>query len=160
MFVHDWNNFYTKRFVQFFERASGAAFFHVMNNKQHVHLRQVRAEQGCPAGSSRGTSAGRGSAGHGRWGGCAAARRCGPLTRCSPWSPPPLPHWGAEAGGDMHQLLNQEIITSIIAWTHSTGEKLTNYFKYVLWLNRTNTKGRLLNFFKTNSAIHSRAATH
>lgn len=48
------------------------------------YLLQVRAGQGCPAGSSRGTSAGQGFSGHGRWGGCAAARRCDQLIQCLP----------------------------------------------------------------------------
>lgn len=58
---------------------------------------QAREEQGCQAGSSRGTSAGQGFSGHGRWGECAAARRRDRLTRCSPRSLPRSPHWVAEA---------------------------------------------------------------
>lgn len=61
------------------------------------YLQQVKAEPGYPAGSSRGTSAGRGSSGHGRWGECAAARRRDRLTRCSPLSLQLSLHWGVEA---------------------------------------------------------------
>lgn len=61
------------------------------------YLLQVREELGCQAGSSRGTSAGQGFSGHGRWGECAAARRCDQLTRCSPQSLQRSPHWVAEA---------------------------------------------------------------
>lgn len=57
----------------------------------------MKAEPGYPAGSSRGTSAGRGSSGHGRWGECAAARRRDRLTRCSPLSLQLSLHWGVEA---------------------------------------------------------------
>lgn len=61
------------------------------------YLLQAREEQGYRAGSSRGTSAGQGFSGHGRWGECAAARRRDQRTRCSPRSLRPSPHWVAEA---------------------------------------------------------------
>lgn len=63
-------------------------------------LQQVRAGQGCPAESNTGTSADQGSAGRGRWDGCAAGRRRDRLTRCSPQSPQPSRRWGGEAGRD------------------------------------------------------------
>lgn len=61
------------------------------------YLQQVRAGQGCPAGSSRGTFAGRGFAVRGMWDGCAAGQRRDQLTQCSPLSLQPSLHWGAEA---------------------------------------------------------------
>lgn len=68
----------------------------------HIHcelgyLQQVRAVQGCPAGSSTGTSAGPGFVGRGRWGGCAAGQRRDRPTRCSPQSLQLSHHWAEEA---------------------------------------------------------------
>ncbi len=62
-----------------------------------MYLQQVRAGQGCPAGSSRGTSVGQGFAERGRWDGCAAGQRRDRLTQCSPLSLQLSLHWGAEA---------------------------------------------------------------
>lgn len=61
------------------------------------------AEPECLAVSSTGTSAGRGSEGHGRWGGCAAGQRRDRLTRCSPRSLRPSLRW--EAGAERRQTL-------------------------------------------------------
>lgn len=66
------------------------------------YLQQVRAGRGCPAGSSRGTSAGRGFAERGRWDECAAGQRRDRLTRCSPLSLQRSLHWGAEAEKTNH----------------------------------------------------------
>lgn len=59
----------------------------------------MRAKQECPAGSSRGTSAGQGFSEHGRWDGCAAGQKRDQLTQCLPLSLQPLLHWEAEAEG-------------------------------------------------------------
>lgn len=81
------------------------------------YLLQVREEQGCQAGSSRGTSAGQGFSGHGMWGECAAAQRRDQLTRCSPRSLQRSPHWVAEAERRNDTKGNVTVTSKRLPWT-------------------------------------------
>lgn len=113
----------------------------------HGYLQPVRGGQGCPAASSRGTSAGRGSAERGKWDGCAAGQRRDRLTRCSPLSLPRSLHWGAGAE-DTDDMRGSLILPMHSLWLKPT---LSNIVRHpLLLLMRAITKAqRTSNIFAT-----------